>query len=439
MEVRPVTDGGSHAVNSSSTAARAEVDALLQVGAYEELERLLAAERDTGGTDHVHILDAAVQLCLTCVELRREQDDHNEALQRVARLEEKTRLRLGLLLEALEERAPPVAENPPTPPGAAPNWWVTLWRRVTFALIPPRPEPPAAPRAPREMSIARPDKPDEMPVALPNAPDELFPTHGPVPVTDISAADLHVYTLGRFRVFHGQHVLDEWTGNKSRSLFKYLLIHREAPVHTDQLLDTFWRDSSPDMARRSLYQTIYLVRQALQAVGRPVIVQVNGGYRMNPELDVQVDSEAFMGHYRAGLEAAGRGDDVAMAAAFQAAEMLYEGEFMAEDPYEEWPVARREQLRNAYLDALDRLGRRFAAAREDGPCIVYCRKLLEIDACREDVHRRLMRVFARRGERSLALRQYHRCVEALREELDVEPLVETIRLYEQILENGLHF
>ena len=67
------------------------------------------------------------------------------------------------------------------------------------------------------------------------------------------------------------------------------------------------------------------------------------------------------------------------------------------------------------------------------------RKLLEIDACREDIHRRLMRVFARRGERSLALRQYLRCVEALREELDVEPLADTTRLYRQVLENELHF
>ena len=252
-------------------------------------------------------------------------------------------------------------------------------------------------------------------------------------------ADLHVYTLGRFRVYHHDRALDGWTGQKSRSLFKHLLIHRDAPVHTEQLLDYFWGDSSPDMARRSLYQTIYLVRQALQALGRPVIIQVNGGYQFNPELNVWVDCETFMGQYHVGLEAAGRGDDDGLMVALLAAEALYEGEFMAEDPYEEWPVARREQLRNAYLDALDRLSRHFWATREDGPCIVYCRKLLEIDACREDIHRRLMRVFARRGERSLALRQYLRCVEALREELDVEPLADTTRLYRQVLENELHF
>jgi DNA-binding SARP family transcriptional activator len=47
-----------------------------------------------------------------------------------------------------------------------------------------------------------------------------------------------------------------------------------------------------------------------------------------------------------------------------------------------------------------------------------------------------MRVFARRGERTLALRQYHRCVEALRSELDVEPLPDTTMLYEILLKKG---
>lgn len=404
---------------------------MLRAGAYGELARLLAARQaagvDAGDVARATVLDAAAQLCLTCVELRGEQDEYRQAMERVARLEEDTRRRIERLLE------PDWAETAPAPPGPAPNRWANLWRRIALALRPP----PAMP-APREWP-APPAVPDEPPAAPLAATELPAPSRGIPAAPERPPADLHVYTLGRFRVYHGDLALDEWTGNKSRSLFKYLLLHRDAPVHAEQLLECFWRDSAPEMARRSLYQTIYLVRQALQAAGRPVVVQVNGGYRLNPELNVWVDSETFLGHYRAGLEAAGRGDDAAMVAAFLAAETLYEGDFMAEDLYEEWPVAQREQLRNAYLDALDRLSRHFWAAREDGPCMLYCRKLLEIDACREDIHRRLMRVFARRGERSLALRQYHRCVEALREELDVEPLAETTRLYEQILENGPHF
>jgi DNA-binding SARP family transcriptional activator len=215
-----------------------------------------------------------------------------------------------------------------------------------------------------------------------------------------------------------------------------LLVNRRRPAHADQLLDVFWRDSPPESARRSLYQSVYLLRQALRLDdGRPAIVQAGGGYMLNPDLDVWVDSEVFLQRYRDGVKAAERGGEPAVEA-FLAAEALYAGDFMSDEPYEDWPVARREEARDAYLDLLDRLSRHYAAVGQDDLCIAYCHKLLDIDNVREDIHRRLMRLFAGRGERSRALRQYQRCVAALRAELDVDPLPETTDLYVKILNNS---
>src|SRR5690606_15850395 len=124
------------------------------------------------------------------------------------------------------------------------------------------------------------------PAAPPIAGESLpSPNESSAPAADspgrsgTPAAGLHAYCLERFRGLHGDRAVYEWTGNKSRSLFKYLLIHRAAPVHAELLLDAFWRDSTPEAARRSLYQTVYLVRQTFQAAGadRPVVIQANGG------------------------------------------------------------------------------------------------------------------------------------------------------------------
>ncbi len=64
--------------------------------------------------------------------------------------------------------------------------------------------------------------------------------------------------------------------------------------------------------------------------------------------------------------------------------------------------------------------------------IYYCRKILAEDNCREDVHRRVMLSYLNLDQPHLALRQYHICVEALKDELDVPPMPATDELYKQI-------
>jgi DNA-binding SARP family transcriptional activator len=61
-------------------------------------------------------------------------------------------------------------------------------------------------------------------------------------------------------------------------------------------------------------------------------------------------------------------------------------------------------------------------------------RVLENDRAHEDAYRLLMRAHAALGERSSALRIYTRCVAVLREELGVEPLPETVALYNTLRE-----
>ena len=46
-----------------------------------------------------------------------------------------------------------------------------------------------------------------------------------------------------------------------------------------------------------------------------------------------------------------------------------------------------------------------------------------------------MRLYQQNGQRALALRQFESCRDMLRAELDISPMVETIRLYRKIAEN----
>ena len=187
-----------------------------------------------------------------------------------------------------------------------------------------------------------------------------------------------------------------------------------------------------------MYQAIYSLRQAFQNGGPdfPYILCEDSCYRLNPDLELRVDSEAFELSYQAGQRLERGGHLPEAIREYELAENLYGGEFLAEDIYEDWPLVHRENLKRTYLDALDRLSEYFFDRGHLAMCISYCQKILAEDSCREDAHRRLMCCYSRQGQRHLALRQYHTCVEALERELEVPPMPATQELYQQIQEES---
>jgi DNA-binding SARP family transcriptional activator len=260
-------------------------------------------------------------------------------------------------------------------------------------------------------------------------------SHASSPPEKLSTkASLLVYYLGSFRVYKDDQLVEKWPGNKCKQILKYMVVHRNVPVNQEVLMELFWPGMDSKGARRNLYQAIYNLRQALQNSGEeyPYVLTEGNSYSLNSEIELWVDSEAFDLHYQnaQNLIASGRQDEAMRE--FQMAEDLYLGEFLAEDRYEDWPLVHRENLKNAYLDALDQLSQYFYAKGQFATCIYYCRKILAEDNCREDAHRRVMLCHINLGQPHLALRQYHTCVEALRDELDVPPMPATEELYKQI-------
>ena len=89
-------------------------------------------------------------------------------------------------------------------------------------------------------------------------------------------------------------------------------------------------------------------------------------------------------------------------------------------------------LREGYCYVLDRLSAHYSAAGKYKISQHYCRKLLEKDNCREDIHRRMMHCLYRTGHRDLAVKQYHKCEAALLKTLDILPGQATRDLLEEI-------
>jgi DNA-binding SARP family transcriptional activator len=272
---------------------------------------------------------------------------------------------------------------------------------------------------------------------------EFPPSAAALPMTSMdenkAVLRLSAYTLGSFRLSINDDNLFESPGGRSLAVLKFLLANHHQAVPREVLMDTIWRDAEPNSARNRLNVALHSLRSALRSLTQaPIVLFGDGNYFFNEDIQVWVDFEEFESHLRAGrkLEAAGQLPEAIIE--YEIAASLYQGDFLEEDLYEDWPVLTRERLRVSYLDVLDRLSQIYFSRNQYAACVALCQQILERDNCREDAHCRLMRCFSRQGQQRLALRQYQVCADALRQELDIDPepattqLAERIRLREQV-------
>ena len=245
---------------------------------------------------------------------------------------------------------------------------------------------------------------------------------------------LVIYCLGPFRVYQNDQLITEWNSLKSQAILKYLVMHKGGPIVKDILMDVFWPDVDFKDTRRNLHQAIYSLRQTLRR-GVPDLQPIQfkeDCYLLNPEMGIWLDFAEFEKHVQAGRRLAAAGQLAEAMVEYSIAEGLYQGDFLEDDLYEDWPDLQREHLRSLYLDIADQLSEHYVQQGEYTAAIALCQKILSKDNCYEEAYRRLMQCYLAQGQRHLAVRQYQTCTQALQEELDLTPSEETMALYRRI-------
>ncbi|MGE5602791.1 MAG: AfsR/SARP family transcriptional regulator [Nitrososphaerales archaeon] len=244
-----------------------------------------------------------------------------------------------------------------------------------------------------------------------------------------SAPCLRVYLLGPAFV--------EWQGQcfaiarrQARGLL-YRLAAQAEPVPREELCFTFWPDKPEADGHRHLSHLLSQLRQSLPL---PAVVRAKNEL---VDLDRQLvwsDSAFFWS------ACAQEGGDVR---ALKQALELYRGPFMSGFPlpacpeFGHWVAAQRTIYQRLYLDALTTVIALEASQSNYNRAIFYARRYLRVNELAEDVHRQLMMLHLRAGDRPGALQQYERCVYVLKRELGIEPLPETRAVYRAIMDNRL--
>jgi two-component SAPR family response regulator len=248
----------------------------------------------------------------------------------------------------------------------------------------------------------------------------------PVP-TEPPPERLEVLALGTSTVRRdGQLVEAQDLRLHAKEMLFFLLANRV--VTKDQIVAALWPDLSLAKAHSTFHFYLYQVRRLLG--GTAAVSYEGGAYRLESR-HYQYDVDEFHRNLAKARRAASAQRETYLLEAIS----LYRGEYL-EDIYSDWTEELRASLRREYHQALEDLARYHREQGRLEDAIESCRKLLDKDPLREDIHRLLIGIMLETGDRAGAMRQFKRLREILKDELGAEPSDETLDLLRGLLGDG---
>lgn len=255
--------------------------------------------------------------------------------------------------------------------------------------------------------------------------------------SSVTLPALDITCFCRFQVRRLGQAIVLCPNRNGQAILRYLVAQPEHRATMDILMTLLWPEDEPAVAHHKLQVAISALRRSLndgyvKDSGCGYILCKNRVYELNPLVPLRTDVDEFLEHYQAGRQSSGN----VMAAYYRRACDLYTGSFLSEDLYADWSFLRRKQLNQVYLTMCNALAEYCLEAGRYEHAMRWIGAILKENRCDEGAHRQLMRAYAAQGRRSDALLQYRLCARTLAEELGVQPMPETISLFQAILNNN---
>ena len=248
-----------------------------------------------------------------------------------------------------------------------------------------------------------------------------------------------VRMFGGFDITVGERKVQdrEWSKRKGRVLFAALVLRQGREVPREQLFEQLWPEMDAARARNNFYVIWSSMKHVLSPEADkntpcPYVENTGGVCRSVPEL-VWSDTQEFDSLIREArrAEASGRSDDALEA--YERLAELYRGELLPGDVYEDAFADARDRYRQDFGDAMLRAHLIMLERSDSAGALRLVRAGIVADLVREDLYQAALRLQIESGQRSAAVETYLSCRSHLIEELGLDPCVDTVRLYEQVL------
>ena len=211
-----------------------------------------------------------------------------------------------------------------------------------------------------------------------------------------NGASLKALSLGPGFVFADDYLVDNWEGHLPRLLLFYAL---DRPAVTrNQICETFWPKLDLDQAVNVFHVT---KRRLHKAVGMDVLAHDGTYYRIGRDTPFYFDAFEFV---EALLE--GRyGEPANPFELWQRVAKLYRGPYL-QGHNDGWILERRESYQQAYIEALENIAEIWEARASHELALHTLTRAIETDFSQEDIHLKLLRLYAKLGRRAEAVAHF---------------------------------
>jgi TolB-like protein/DNA-binding SARP family transcriptional activator len=230
-------------------------------------------------------------------------------------------------------------------------------------------------------------------------------------------SSVHLFLCGNMRTVGpgGEDVI--LRNRKTRAIFAVLALAEGKRVSRSRLAGLFWDGSNDTQARMGL-------RHALSELNRFVNYRIPGLVEID-RIAVRLNTDLCWI------------DAFAPATQF---ERLLDDLDGISSAFDHWLAAEREKFEHRERTSLEQELKQLV--EEDAAPELQAaaaRKLINFDPTHEGAVRSLMTAFAKMGDRVQAIREYERCLQALRSKADLQPSQETVAVYDAIRSTGSGF
>lgn len=149
-----------------------------------------------------------------------------------------------------------------------------------------------------------------------------------------------------------------WESQKARILFCYLLISYDQWLHRDKLIEMLWPGCDPVSGAKNFKTTLSRLRKSF-AGPRTINPILTLGEAIRLDFGIfSLDSSQFRNYAQTGIKMLARGDIAAARKYLEAAQDLYSGAFLPEEPFDLHICAERaelERLQESVLTSLQKV------------------------------------------------------------------------------------